>query len=208
MPNMGTKRISTSHSSLVDALFTSTQKKVLGLLFSNPDKKYFATEIIRLADSGSGAVQRELSALSETGLVQVEFQGRQKFYQANRHSPIYQELRSIILKTVGLTEPMKKALKSVQNKIDIALLYGSIPRGTDTATSDIDLLVVSKDLSLVDLYPKLSEVESVLGRKINPTLYTPAEFQKRIQNKNSFIENVLSHEYIMLIGEKDDLKAT
>lgn len=205
IPNMG--KMTPSNHSLIDVLFTSTQKKVLGLLFGNPDRKFFSSEIIRLADAGSGAVQRELAALSTSGLINVETQGKQKYYLANHNSPIFEELRSIIRKTVGLTEPLKQALKDTQTDIKIAFVYGSIAKGTDTATSDIDLLVVSDDLSLAELYAALSATETSLGRKINPTLYTSTEFEKRIHSKNFFIKKILESEYIILVGDKNVLEA-
>jgi len=201
------KKNTKPRKSLIDALFTSTQKKVIGLLFGNPGRKFFATEIIRLADAGSGAAQRELKALTEAGLVSIENQGKQKYYQANRTSAIFEELRSIIMKTVGITEPLKKALKSIQEDIDLAFVYGSIAKGTDTATSDIDILIVSDKLSLSEIYEALEKTENTLGRKINPTLYTPTEFSKRIQNKNSFIEKVLASEYILLVGDTNVIEA-
>ena len=207
IPIMGIKNTN-SPKSLLDTLFTSTQKKVLGLLFSNPDRKFIMVEIILLARAGSGAVQRELRALSEAGLISITNQGKQKYYQANRESVIFEELHSIIIKTVGLTEPLKNALQTLHDKIDLAFVYGSIAKGTDTATSDIDLLVVSPSLSLSDLYEALLPTETSLGRKINPTLYTPAEFNKRIQNKNSFIEKVLAGDRIPLVGDPNVIEAT
>lgn len=212
---MGTKKVPTKkvkkntkpQKSLLDALFTSTQKKVIGLIFGTPDRSYFATEIIRLAGAGSGAVQRELQALSASGLISITNHGKQRYYQANRESAIFEELRSIIIKTVGLTEPLKNALKNIKHDIDIAFVYGSVAKGTDTATSDIDLLVVSKTLSLAELYDALTNAEKSLGRKISPTLYTPEEFNKRIQNKNSFIEKVLASEHIILVGDTNVIDA-
>ncbi len=212
---MGIKKVQTKKvkkhakpaKSLLDALFTSTQKKVIGLIFGTPERSFFATEIIRLAGAGSGAVQRELQTLSEAGLIRITNQGKQRYYQANRDSAIFAELRSIILKTVGLTEPIKKALKNIKEDIDIAFVYGSVAKGTDTATSDIDLLIVSKNLSLSEVYDALLNAEKSLGRKISPTLYTPDEFNKRIQNKNSFIEKVLASEHIMLVGDTNVIDA-
>ncbi len=192
---------STRPKSLVDALFTSTQQRVLGLLFGNPDRKFFATEIIGLAEAGSGAVQRELAALTQSELVTIEQLGKQKYYQANRASPIFDELRQIVLKTVGLAEPLRSALIKTKAKIELALVYGSVAKGSDKATSDIDVLVVSDDLALEQLYEAFEPAERMLGRKVSPTLYTSAEFKKRIQSKNSFIEKVLAGDQIILIGE-------
>ena len=146
IPKMGTKAAtvrSARHSSLADALFTNTQQRVLGLLFGQPDRSYYATEIISLAGSGSGAVQRELARLEQSGLVTMRRIGTQKHYQANPASPLYSELCSIAMKTVGLAEPLREALAPLAEKIIAAFVYGSIAKRADTSTSDIDLMIVS-----------------------------------------------------------------
>ena len=191
--------------SLVSALFSSTQRRVLGLLFGQPERSFFATEIIALAEAGSGAVQRELKKLSESGLATVSRVGNQKHYQANQQSPIFAELAGMIRKTVGLAEPLRAALTPHKNAIDLALIYGSIAKGSDTAASDIDLLVISESLNLEDVYRLLEPVESLLHRKINPTLYRRAEFHKRREAGSSFLRRMLSAETIVLIGAIPDV---
>ncbi len=156
--------------SLANALFTTTQQRVLGLLFGQPQRSFFATELIALTGSGSGAVQRELHRLAASGLVTVTRVGNQKHFQANPSSPVFKELRSLVIKTIGLADPIRHALAPLAEKIDLALLYGSVPKGTDTAGSDIDLLVVADELSLEELFAVLADVETSLDRKINPTL--------------------------------------
>lgn len=114
MPKMGTKRSSAArakakaaHGSVADALFAGTQQRLLALLFGQPYRSYYATELIGLAHAGSGAVQRELARLSHSGLLTVTQVGSQKHYQANPDSPIYAELCAIVQKTVGLAEPLR-----------------------------------------------------------------------------------------------------
>ncbi len=132
-------------STLIDALFTSTQQRVLALLFGQPDRSFFVTELMSLANSGRGAVQRELARLAQSGLVTVTKVGNQKHYQASHRSPLFEELCSIIRKTVGLQEPIQTALEPLEKKISVALIYGSIAMRLDTAASDIDLLMGSVD---------------------------------------------------------------
>lgn len=201
------KRKSSRKKSLVDALFTSTQQKMLRIFFGNPDRKFFATEVITLAGAGSGAIQRELATFAETGLLSVEQVGKQKYFQANQSSPIFDELRQITLKTVGLAEPLRDALRKTGVTIDLALVYGSVAKGTDKASSDIDLLVVSDSLSLEELYEKLEPTERLLSRKISPTLYSVFEFNKKVLAKNPFLQKVLAGDHITLIGDKDVLNA-
>ncbi len=193
---------------VADALFTSTQQRVLGLLFGQPGRSFFATELIALTGSGSGAVQRELKRLASSGLVTVTRIGNQKHYQANDTSPVFEELHSLLIKTVGPADPIRQALAPLAETIELALLYGSVPKGTDTASSDIDLLVVADELALEDLYAALAPVEASLDRKINPTLYTPREFKKRRNARNPFLTRVLEGEHMVLLGDEHGTSGT
>ena len=161
------------------------------------------TELVALADSGSGAVQRELARLAQSGLVTVTKVGNQKHYQANNDSPLFKELCSIINKTVGLQEPVRAALDSLADKISLALIYGSIAKKSDTAISDVDLLLVSDQLTLEEIYSALAPVEKLLDRRINPTLYTKKEFDQRRKIRNAFLTRVINGPTIVLIGSVD-----
>ena len=197
----GRKRAS---SSLADALFTTTQQKVLALLFGQPARSFYATELIELTGSGSGAVQRELKRLSSSGLVTVSRVGNQKHYQANPASPVYEELRGLVVKTVALVEPIRTALEPLADRIILALLYGSVVKKTDTATSDIDILIVADGLILEDVYRALLPVETMLDRKVSPRLYTPREFAERKAAGSAFVTRVLSDEHLVLMSNKDE----
>ncbi len=195
-------------SNLADALFSSTQQRILALLFGQPQRSFFATELIELTRSGSGAVQRELHRLAQSGLVTVTRLGNQKHFQANQGAPIFQELRSIVLKTVGLIEPLRAALAQVKPQMQLAVVYGSIAKGTDTASSDVDLLVVSDELTLEQVYAVIAPAERELARRINPTLYTTEEFRRRRKIGDSFVTKVLTGEHIVLAGDEHGITAT
>ena len=212
MPIMGIKAKASSvaivtHSSLSTALFSNTQQRVLALLFGQPERSFFATELIGLAGGGSGAVQRELKRLDESGLVTVKWVGNQKHYQANPQSPIYAELCGIVQKTVGLAEPLRAVLMPFAKKIVAAFVYGSVAKRSDTAQSDIDLMVVSESLEYADLFAALEGVATALGRTVNPTIYTRQELAKRVQQKNAFVTRVLAQPKVWLIGGENDLTA-
>jgi len=210
MPNMGIKTKTTSpapRTGLSDALFSNTQQRVLAFLFGQPKRSFFATELIGLAGGGSGAVQRELKRLEESGLVTVTPQGNRKNYQANPQSPIFAELCGIVQKTVGLAEPLRAALAPFTKNISAAFVYGSVAKRSDTAHSDIDLMVVSATLEYADLYAALEHAATALGRTINPTIYTPAELAKRIKQKNAFVERVLAQPKIWLFGNEHEFPA-
>jgi predicted nucleotidyltransferase len=188
---------------MAGALFTTTQQRVLSLLFGQPYRSFYASELIALTGSGSGAVQRELQRLVSSGLVTVSRIGRQKHYQANERSPVFEELRSLVLKTVAMADPIRRALEPVVGRILLALVYGSVATKSDTAVSDIDLLIVSDELTLEHVYRMLADVEVTLQRKINPALYTSKEFAERRAARTTFLTRVLDGEHMVLIGSVD-----
>lgn len=202
MPNMGT--FAYQRSGLADALFGTTRQRVLGLLFGQPSRSFFARELIELTGSGSGAVQRELQRLASSGLVTTAAVGNQKHYQANRESPVFTELHGLMIKTVALAEPLKEVLEPLAGRIALALIYGSVVKGTDTAGSDIDLLIVADDVMLETLYATLAPTESELGRKISPMLYTRKEFDRRRAAGNAFLNRVLTGDHLVLYGRLDE----
>lgn len=192
-------------SSLAAALFSGTQQRVLGLLFGQPDRSFYATELISLAGVGSGAVQRELARLAQSGLVTVKPVGNQKHYQANPASPIYAELCGVVRKTVGLAEPLRAALAALAPQIKAAFVYGSIAKKEDTASSDIDLMLVSDTLSYGDAILALQSATEAFGREVDPTIFTPQDLAKRLREGGSFVSRVLEQPKIWLIGGPDDL---
>lgn len=205
---MGTKAISLSqHSGLADSLFSRTQQRVLGLLFGQSNRSFFATEIIALAGAGSGAVQRELARLEQSGLVTARRIGRQKHYQANAASPVFAELRGLVLKSCGLADVLRAALAPLSARIQAAFVFGSLAKGQDTAASDIDLMLVSDSLGYPDVFAVLEEAGTRLGRAVNPTIYTPQELARRKEEGNAFVTRVWEQPKIWLIGEADDRAA-
>ncbi len=163
--------------------------------------------MIELTGSGSGAVQRELQRLASSGLVTVTRLGKQKHHQANPDSPVFEELRGLVLKTVAMAEPIRQALEPIAHRIALALVYGSVAKGTDTRASDIDLLVVSDQVMLEDIYSALAPVETKLHRKFAPTLYTTGEFAERKAAGSAFLTRVLAGEHLVLIGTEDEPSA-
>jgi predicted nucleotidyltransferase len=207
---MGTKLAtprSRRQASLADALFTTTQQRVLGLLFGQPSRSFYATELIGLVGAGSGTVQRELARLEQSELVTVRRVGSQKHYQANSASPLFSELTSIARKTVALAEPLRAALKPLASRIDAAFVYGSVAKRADTATSDIDLMVVSESLTYAEIFGALEKLSAKFGRKINPTVYTREEMAKRRREGQTFVTRVLRQPKVWIIGTEDDLPA-
>ena len=210
MPKMGiptTSDTSAPPAGLANALFGRTQQRVLGLLFGQPDRSFYATELIALAGVGSGAVQRELVRLAQSGLVIVRAVGNQKHYQANPASPIFEELCGIARKTVGLAEPLRAALAPLAAQIKAAFVFGSVAKKADTATSDIDLMIISDTLEYGDTFLALLGASQQLGREVNPIIYTNKELAKRLKEGESFATRVFSQPKVWLIGGEDELRA-
>jgi predicted nucleotidyltransferase len=192
-----------SPSSTGDALFPKVRQRVLAVLFSAPDRSFYTNEVIGLAQSGAGAVQRELADLAGAGLLTVRKQGNQKHFQANAASPVFAELRGLVLKTMGLADVLRVALAPLAPQIERAFVFGSMARQQDTAASDVDLLVVSDTLGYGDVFAALEGASQTLGRTINPALYTAADFQARLQGDNAFVNRVMQQPKIWLIGQEE-----
>ncbi|MGP1676787.1 MAG: nucleotidyltransferase domain-containing protein [Burkholderiales bacterium] len=203
IPNMGNDK----PVSISDVLFSGVQQRVLGLLFGQPDRSFYANEIERLGMTGRGALERELKRMTASGLVNMTVIGRQKHYQANRNSPIFQEIRGITLKTFGMSDVLRVALSQYADAIRCAFIYGSVAKGTDTATSDIDVMVVAEGLSYSELFEALTKAEETLGRKVSPTLYSTEDFRKKTEGDNHFLTRVLSQPRIVFLGNEDVIRS-
>ena len=209
MPKMGIRAkarvpAAPKRTSLADALFSTIQQRVLAYLFGQPERSFFATELIRLAGGGSGAVQRELARLADSGLVTVSRVGTQKHYQANPKSPIFAELCAIAQKTVGLAEPLREALAPLEKRIAAAFVFGSVAKRSDTAASDLDVLVLSDSVEYADVFSLLQSAEAKLGRTVNPTVYTPANWRRKRKDKNAFAVKMSAQPKVFLIGTEED----
>ena len=203
IPKVGTTPL--SDTGLAGALFSRVQQRVLGLLFGQPDRTFLGAELIRLAESGTGAVHRELTRLAASGLVTVERVGNQKHYRANPDSPVFHELCGLVRKTFGLATPLREALEPLGSKVRAAFIYGSVAKGSDTARSDIDLMVLSDELSYPDVYRALERVERQLDRKIDPNIQTPDEWRRKRRSGQSFAMRVAEQPKLFVVGSEDDL---
>lgn len=204
---MGLTEIAVQPLTLSDALFTATQQKVLGLLYGKPDRSFYANEIDRWAKVGKGSLMRELERLQRAGVLTLSRQGNQTHYQANPDCPIYGELLGIVRKTFGIGEQLRAALAPLAGQLAWAFVYGSIAKGEEHAGSDIDLMLIGENLSYSDVMERLMPVEECLGRAINPTLYTPADWLARKTAGNSFVLRVSEQEKINLIGSESEESA-
>lgn len=203
IPNMG------SHSARgpgpAAALFTPVQQRVLELLYGQPGRRFQNAELIRLAESGTGAVHRQLRRLAAAGLLTVTPVGNQRYYQANMASPVFRELHGLIAKTVGIVGPIRRALEAHAEQIDAAFVYGSVAAGAEDAESDVDLLIVSDALDHATVYAALEEAERQLARTINPTLLTVKEWKRKRATPDAFVSRIAAGPRLRVLGSPDDL---
>ena len=197
---------SPASTSIAGALFPRVRQRVLAILYGNPDRSFFLNEIVSVAQSGTGAEQRELATLAEAGLLTARTQGNQRHYQANASAPVFAELRGLVLKTSGVVDVLRSALAPLASQIDFAFVYGSVARQEDSASSDVDVMLVSPTLGYADAFGALEGASGQIARKINPTVYTPGEWRRRREHRNAFITRVLQQPKLWLIGSEDALR--
>jgi hypothetical protein len=195
--------IITQGKSLWNALFTRTQRQVLSLMFGFPERSFYANEVVRLARVGTGSVQRELSRLSEAGLLTINRIGNQKHYQANADSPIFSEIRSIVLKTFGVTDQLRKAINGLPGEITLALIYGSDDQSALEDKSDIKMLLVSDEVEYADVISGFTEIENRIGRTVHPLLLTTGDLRALREEQSQGEPGILQEPRIMLKGSLD-----
>ena len=189
---------------LLDALLPKTRQGILAALLGQPEKTWYVSELARRMGVPSSSLQRELQDLTTVGILKNHRQGRMAYYQANTDSPVFAELRGLILKTAGLVDVLAEALKPLVAKLRLVFVYGSIASGNEKSDSDIDLMVVGK-VAPAELALPLRRARELLGRDINPTVYTPAEFDKKRNSKDTFLSQVLAKPRLLVLESQNDL---
>lgn len=190
-------------SVLSNTLFGRTRGAVLSILFGHVGESYYLRQLARRTDIALGPVQREVRQLVDAGLVTRKIVGGRTLYSANQLSPVYQEIKSLVTKTVGMHDVLSCALDPLRGKINLAFVYGSVARSTETEQSDIDLMVVGR-VDFGTVVSKLSEAQKTLSREINPTVYSVKEFRDKLQG--NFLKTVLSERKLFIIGDEDVLR--
>ena len=191
--------------SIASALFTDSQSRILPWLFGQPERGYHLNELRRLTGLGSASLQRELNRLVAAGLVDSEPVGNMRRFQSNPQSPVFAELVALTRKMLGTVPVLQDALLPLLPDLQGAWVYGSVAKQTDTARSDIDVMLVGTNLSLSRVLDCLAPAEAQLGRKINPGIYSPEEFERRRAEPDSFVNRVLSQPTLTLIGAANEL---
>jgi len=191
-------------SCLSAALFGQTRRAILALLYGHPDEAYYLRQLVRSAGLGLGAVQREVKRLADAGIFQRTVRGRQVYYQANPECPLFEELKSLVVKTAGVADALRDALAPLAGQINVAFIYGSVARFKQRSGSDVDLMVIG-DVSFGDVVSALGAAQELLHREINPTVYSPAEFRSKLKARHHFLSSVLRNEKVFVIGDEHEL---
>ncbi|MHB8909895.1 MAG: nucleotidyltransferase domain-containing protein [Syntrophales bacterium] len=194
----------TVNDHLTETLLGKTRRSILSVLYGHADKTFYLRQLVRVVGSGTGAVQRELKALVEAGIITRIEKGRQVYYQANAQCAVYAELKSLIMKTAGMGDALKVAMLPLAERVRTAFIYGSVARGSESSGSDVDLFVVG-DVTLAEVVQALSPVQLTLNREINPTVYPVEEFRTKQAAGHHFIKSVLEGNKVFLIGDENDI---
>jgi predicted nucleotidyltransferase len=192
-------------SKLGSTLFGKTRRAVLSLLYSHPDESFYLRQIARVTGAGMGSLQRELKQLSEAGIIQRSEIGRQAFFKANSDSPVFSELRNLIIKTFGVADVLRAALSPLSDKIQVAFIFGSMAGGEFKRGSDVDVMVIG-DTPFAEIVAALSSVQETLAREINPTVYAFEEFRSKLAENHHFLKTVLNGPKLFLIGDENELE--
>jgi DNA-binding transcriptional ArsR family regulator/predicted nucleotidyltransferase len=195
---------SLSQSPIAAALFGKARIQVLALLYGRPANSFYLREIGRLTGSSVGTLQRELTRLTGAGLVRRELRGRQVYYQADRTSPVFNELRGLVLKTAGVADVIRGAFGGLGDCIEVAFIYGSFATGRPQGTSDVDLMVIG-DATFPEVVSAVASAQEAVGREINPTVYPIQEFREKLRQDNHFLRSVLAGPKLFLMGSQREL---
>lgn len=190
--------------SLSATLFGKTRRAVLALLYSHIDESFYVRQIARTAGVGLGAVQRELKKLFEAGIIRRTVHGRQVYYQANQQCPVYTELKSLVVKTVGVGDVLRAALVPLSDRINVAFVFGSMVGGGERSSSDADVMVVG-NVTFAEVVSVLSRAQETVRREINPIVYPPEEFRFKLAADHHFLKKVLEGSKFFLIGDEHEL---
>lgn len=193
-----------SLNNLGAALFGKTRRSLLALFYGHPDRSFYLREVVRTIGAGQGAVQRELAQLTAVGLLLRTRRGNQVYYQANPQTPVFTELKSLIVKTAGVADVVREALAELAENIIVAFVHGSLARGRGQAGSDVDLVVIG-DLSFGEVVTALRPAQERLQREVNATVYSATEFRKKLRAGHQFLTRIMTTPKIFLAGGDHEL---
>lgn len=190
---------------MLSTLVTSKSRRTLLTLFlTHPGQKFYHAQLVRDLKMPSGNIQHELKKLEEIGFLTSSREAQVRYFQVNKAFPLYDELKSIVYKTVALADPLREALEKIGD-IQIAFIYGSVAKDTENMGSDIDLMVIGHP-SMDELSEAVTKAEKGLSREINFTVFEPKDWKKNLKEKKGFATTVFKDKKIFLMGTEDELR--
>ncbi|HEX8494395.1 MAG TPA: nucleotidyltransferase domain-containing protein [Pyrinomonadaceae bacterium] len=190
----------------IDALFPKVRRDILAATYGQPDRWWYLSVLAQQFNTTPSSLQRELQSMVSSGILRRKRDGRRTYFQAESASPIFSELRGIIVKTLGVEGALKEVMAKFGDRIACAFLYGSVARRQEHALSDVDLMIIGS-VGLSELSPSLRMLEKKFGREINVKCYSPVEFREKVEAENHFVTSVLKGEKTFLKGDKDELES-
>lgn len=186
--------------SVSDLLFPNQyRRKVLARLFMNPHVSLHLRELARVTGASAGTLKKELDALTAVGLLHLQRVGNQSQFRANTEHPVYPELLALIGKTTGLHDVLAQAFAPLGREVELAFVFGSVASATDTAHSDVDVMVIG-EATFGQVVSALFEAQQTLGREINPKVMTRLEWRQKQTEGNAFVSEVMEKPKIAVVG--------
>jgi predicted nucleotidyltransferase len=192
--------------SALAALISPTRQGILAATFLRPQKSWYLSELAAHLGTRSSSLQRDVNSLVRGGILEKHVDGRRSYIKANENSPVFPEIRGLIEKTSGIVPMLQEAVRKLGKKVRWGFIYGSLARGEEGSASDVDLMLIG-NASTMELAPTLRRLEKIVGRQINPTIFTEDDFVKNLTKKNHFLLTVIRGKKIILKGTEDELEA-
>jgi uncharacterized protein len=192
--------------SALAALISPTRQGILAATFLRPQKSWYLSELAAHLGTRSSSLQRDVNSLVRGGILEKHVDGRRSYIKANEDSPVFPEIRGLIEKTSGIVPMLQEAVRKLGKKVRWGFIYGSLARGEEGSASDVDLMLIG-NASTMELAPTLRRLEKIVGRQINPTIFTEDDFVKNLTKKNHFLLTVIRGKKIILKGTEDELEA-
>jgi len=182
---------------------SKTRKKILKLFFTDIDKKYYLRELEKKLEISVGNIRRELLSLEKIGLFKKEKKGNQLYYFLNKKTPLFEEIKKIVSKTIGIEARIEKGLKKIKN-IKISFIFGSFAKQKEDQFSDIDLMIIGNPDENI-LIKNISLIETYLSREINYVIFSQQDFRKK-SKESVFLEDIISNPKIFIIGNQNEFE--
>ena len=190
-------------SALTSHLLGDTRTSVLGALLLRPEVRLHVRELARVTGISPGTLHRELSALVALDVLTRSAEGRQVYYAVNRACPVFEELAGLLRKTAGLVDVLRDALIPYRDRIQAAFVYGSLAAGTESARSDVDLMIIG-DTGFAEIVKALSPTQKILRREVNPTVMKLSDFRRKRKERDGFVTTLWKSPKLWVIGDADE----